>query len=300
MLAFLKKQAEPISTPISPQQTNAIVTDILGIYHQKGSKMHFLFEHELISLKQFLLTIIPTVAELHWTFDKEEIGRAWNFLYVLHTVVTKVGCEFGMDHGTALGTSEEVILHPSFMADVIAKKDGRKVPLPYTHGFNEQACTQLASTHELRLTAFKNFWFLDSHPFLKRLRVVRDARIVTFFIAVKTLGHGHFRFSITCLPHAHLNAFDVHNRKTGFQGGCHTAKAKRVLKTRPTENMQAPELTALVWNITKTNPTTMAKNFYYLVTREEPTMFMLLGALGDKVIKMASALGFKNITSKSE
>lgn len=203
-----------------------------------------------------------------------------------------------MHHETAVGTSEEVILHPTFMADVTGKKDGRKIPFTSTQQFDSQARTPLAPTHELRLTSFKSFWFFASHPFLKRLRVLRDAWTTTFFIAGKTFPNGNVCFSITCLPHAHLNAFDVHTRNTGFEGGCYTTKAGQVLKMKRTNNTRAPELTALVWNITNTTPSTFTKNLYYLITREEPNLLMVLGAqLGEQVIKTARTLGFRSITS---
>lgn len=208
-----------MSNPISPQHTEKIVGHILSIYHGDGEKMHLLFEDKLITMKQFLLTILPSLAELNWCLDKDEIARVWNFLYVLHTKVTQVASEFRMHHGTAVGKSEEVLLHPTFMADVIAKKEGRHVPDLRKDHFDLHAGIQGGPTHELRILSFKSFWFVGDEPFLKRLRVVRDARIITFFIAEKLLRNGQVRFSITCLPHAHLNPFDVHKQYTGFHGG---------------------------------------------------------------------------------
>lgn len=119
-----------MSTATRHHQTEPIVS-ILDLYHRNGDNMHFLFEDGLISLKQFLLKIIPSVMEIKWSLDKEDIACLWNFLYILHTDVSKVGYEFGMHFGTALGCSEEVLLHPSFLTDVLGKKDGCALPLAW-------------------------------------------------------------------------------------------------------------------------------------------------------------------------
>lgn len=183
--------------------------------------MHFLFEDKLLSLKNLLLPIIPLTADLKWSVDKEEIARVWNFLHVLHTNVTKVAMEFGMHHGTALGTSEEVLLNPSFMADVVLKKDGRQLPLLKNRLHDPKAHLQVAPTHEIRLMSFKHLWFLANYPFLKCIPVMRESGVTSFFIRQIEMSKATVRFSITCLPHAHLNPFEVRKRHTGFDGGYH-------------------------------------------------------------------------------
>lgn len=159
----------------------------------------------------------------------------------------------------------------------------------------------VALTNELWITSFKNFWFLSTHYFLKHIRVVRDARIITFLIGEKRLSHGGVRFFITYLPHAHLNPFEVHKRNTSLEGGCHTIKAKLLLKSIQTDNAQAPELTGFVWNVSNTNPCCISRNLYFMVTHEEPKLLMVLGAqLGEDVIKTVNALGFKHKISNGD
>lgn len=296
MLHFLKKKKgkQELSNPICPKSTEAIVKSIMSLYHRNGEQMFFLFEDELITLKQFLLTLLPSVGEMNWPFNKDEIARVWNFLYVLHTDVTKVAAEFCMQHGMHVGKSEEIILHHSFMAEVVGKKSGRKVPKTRHYLLDGEAPLQVRPTHEIRLTSFKYIWFLTQQPFLKRLRVLRQARICTFFIAATKIAHGGERYSITCLPHSHLNAFDVHSKHTGFQGGCHTTKAKHVLKIKHSEEEVQPGLRAIVWNISGLSPSTISKTVYFLVLREQPTLIILLGGhLGVDFTSTVHELGFK-------
>lgn len=270
----------------------------MALYQGNGEKMHFFFEEKLMSMKEFLVTILPSLAEMNWFLDKEEIAREWNFLYVLHTGVTKVSSEFGMVHGTASSKSEEVLLTPTFMADVMAKKEGRLLHSTRNVYFSPHDRSLLEPSHELRVTSFKTLWFLERQPFLKRIRVIRDARITTFFIAEKEIWNGNARFSITCMPHAHLNPLDVHKKNTGFEGGCQTAPAKQVFKKPSVHNTHGGDLKALVWNIANTLPSTIEKTLYYLVTREQPTLIMMPGAhVEGNVSKIANALGLTKLNT---
>lgn len=106
--------------------------------------------------------------------------------------------------------SEEVILHPNFMSDLIAKKERRQLSRKAELNIHREERTQVGPSHELSVTSLKKIWFFASQSFLKRTRVVHDASIITFFIA--------------CIPHAHLNPFDVQNKHTGFEGGCQISK----------------------------------------------------------------------------
>lgn len=217
-------------------------------------------------------------------------------MYVMHTEVTTVSSEFGMHHGSAIGKSEEILLNPSFMADIITKKVGRQVPVPQELQVSKGCRIQLGPTHELRLSSFKTFWFYDSQPFLKRIRVVREARIMTLFISEKQVQNTKCRFSITCLPHAHLNAFDVYNKYTGYQGGCCTTKAKKVFSTKTCGLTDGPDLKAIVWNISNIVHHNLEKSLYFLVTHEDPSLIMLVGAhLGGKFATVANALGFNKV-----
>lgn len=157
MFPFQKKKAnENLSNPISPESIDAIVETILSLYQGNGKNMHFFLEERLITLKHLLTTILPELGELRWSIDKDEISRVWNFLYVLHADVTMVGAEFFMHHGTAVGKSKEVMLHPTFMADVLGRKSGRQLPTPRTLTFDRQSPVHVGPTHEVRLTSIKN------------------------------------------------------------------------------------------------------------------------------------------------
>lgn len=203
-----------------------------------------------------------------------------------------------MHHGSAVGKSEEVVLDQSFMADVLGKKVGRQLQHNMKLHFNVEAGMGIGPTHELRIVSFKTFWFLAAEPFLKRLRVLRDARIITFFIAEKPLPYSNVRFSITCLPHIHLNSFDVHNKYTGFEGGCQTTKAKQVLKTVIRLKQHAHDLKAIVWNVSKSVLPTLAKSLYCLVTREQPTLIILLGEnVEGNLAKIAASLGYSTTST---
>lgn len=291
---------EPLSKPVSPEQTAVIARTILSLYYRNGEPMYFMFDDKLLSLKDFLLTLLPSLAEMKWAFDKEEIIRLWNFLYVLHTNITKVGAEFGMHHGTACGRSEEVLLNLAFITAVIGTKEGRHLPDIRNHHLNTETCLQSRPTHELRLTGFKNFWFYVSQTFLKHVPVMRDTCVITLFIASKPIWNGNVRYSITFLPHVHLNPFDVHNKYTDFKGGCITTRAKHVFKTKASNAMRHMEFKALVWNISKALPSTIEKTLYFLITNEHPSLIMLLGAhRGGTYTKLANALGFIETTPNS-
>lgn len=295
-----KRPTPPLSAPISPEQTEAIVASLLSLYRNNGMQMSFMFVDSLISLKEFYATILQTLAELNWPFEKEEIAQVWHFLYVLRTEVTKVGAEFGMHRGMQVGKSEEVTLYPSFMADVLSKKEGRKVPVTTANvQFGADGRIHHGPTHELRITSFKSIWFYGAEPYLKRIRVLRDAKIVTCFITEKEVKPRNVRFSVTWLPHAHLNAFEVHNKHTGFQGGCHTTMTKQVLKSKPTTTAHATDFKALVWNITNTLPSMLTKTLYFLVEREQPSLILLPGApLGGNFCHVSNALGYNTMTTE--
>lgn len=62
--------------------------------------------------------------------------------------------------------------------------------------------------------------------------------------------------------------------------------------------MWDPELNGLVWNISNLIPTTVTKILCFLITREQPSLIMLVGGqLGGHFNKLPNTLGFKVTTS---